>query len=71
MKSSIPITLIIVGALLVAAPFTYSFIIAALNEHGVLDSSSRNACTFLGTALIVVGVVFSFMSRPSSGGSSK
>ena len=66
MKSTVAITLIIVGALLVMAPFTYNFILAALDEHQVLDSSARMTCTVLGTVMIVLGAVFSFIARPAA-----
>ena len=71
MKPSVPITLIIVGALLAAAPFTYSFILQALDEHGGLDPTGRTACMVMGFVLVGVGIVLSFFSRSSGGTTSK
>ena len=71
MKPALPITLIIVGALVALAPLTYGFILQALGEPDRLDQSSRTGCMVLGIILLVTGAILAFLSQKSGGTATK
>jgi hypothetical protein len=62
MKTAIPLTLLIVGGLLIAAPLVMTYLTAAHEAPSILDRDLSIQCQLSGMAMGVIGVVFSFVA---------
>lgn len=71
MKTAVALTLIIMGALLSATPLLLSYIATTHGSRFDVETFAGVSCQLIGIAMLVVGIVFSFISLRSRDDSTK
>jgi hypothetical protein len=63
LKTSVPVALIVMGGLLMAAPLTFGFILRYQGRPDTLSADLTSPCLFGGFSLVVGGVLLSLGFR--------